>query len=242
MSKKIFLGLILISILLFSVLTISSCIDPKDNPLAPTYNTFPRIGNIHLEPSSISSYATCTISVEVADNDGDNITVSFREEQSRGSFQILSSTMAIWTAPLTVGDYNIIVKAIDESDAFVSGSRTVAVTNSPPVVESVTASPSYMNMGSAAQTTSLITIVVNDVDLPDPSVAITCDLANPETITGTVSQVSTISANTYTTAVYLFTINMVPGFYDCFFDITATDNIGNVTANSPVFKIQTGDL
>lgn len=237
MSKKVFLGLILISVLIFAVLSISSCIDPENNPMLPEYNSFPRIGNVHLDPVFVSSLATTTISVEVADDDGDNIEIDFREAQNRGSFLIVSSTVAIWTAPIDIGNYDFLIRAEDPTGAFVSAQRTCIVKNSPPVIESVTGSPNYLNMGTG-ETTSLITIIAHDVDWPDPSLDFTCEIAN--TVSGSVTFVNTISANTHTTAVFLFTIDETPGYYDCDFDITATDNIGNVTTNSPVFRIQTG--
>ena len=40
MSKKIFLGLILTSIIIVSLIALTGCVDPQKNPTIPTYNVF----------------------------------------------------------------------------------------------------------------------------------------------------------------------------------------------------------
>ncbi len=240
MSKKIFLGLILTSIIIVSLIVLTGCVKPENNPLIPTYNSFPRLGELTLNPAVISSLSTTTLSVVAKDDDGDKLKITFREEQNRGSFQITSSTMAIWTAPLAIGSYNIYAKVQDSTGAAVEGYKTVRVINNMPVIDTVTADPTYINYTNG--NTSLITIVAYDPDLPDPSLDIACAISNSDTITGTVVLQSSNTVDTVTTSVFLFTINDAPGFYDVFFDVTATDNVAQTATNTPLFRIQTGVL
>ncbi len=239
MNKKIFLGLILTSIIVISLIALTGCVDPQKNPLIPTYNNFPRLGELNLHPAVISSLATTTLSVTAVDVDGDDLKITFREGQNRGTFQITSSTTAIWTAPMAVDDYDIYAKVEDINGAAVEGFKTVRVVNNKPVVDSVTGDPAYINYTNGD--TSLITVVAYDVDyLSD--LAITCGINNTDTISGTVVLQTSTKVDSITTTVFLFTISTAPGFHDVFFDVTATDDMGATTTDSPLFRIQTGVL
>ena len=222
MNKRIFLGIVFVSILIIAVLSISSCIDPKNNPMIPSYNNFPRVGGITMFPTMVSSSGTTTISVNAQDEDNEKLTVQFREGQNRGSFQIISSTMAIYTAPLDTGTLRIYAKVTDESGASAEGYKNLIVVNHPPEISSVTAVPATINYTNG--NTSLITVVAIDSDIPN-GVTTSCVVNSSGTGTGTLTlQSSNTNANT-TTAVFLYTQTNAPGFYNAQIDISATDNL-----------------
>ncbi|MCK4668392.1 hypothetical protein KAU33_16685 [Candidatus Dependentiae bacterium] len=254
MSKKIFLGLILTSIIIVSLIALTGCVDPQKNPTIPSYNTFPRLGELTIYPAVISSLSTTTLSVVAKDDDGDDLTITFREEQNRGSFQVTSSTMAIWTAPLAIGSYNIYAKVEDSTGAAVEGYKTLRVINHDPVItgiENKTAfiiSDTYIFWPSG--NTSTITITAYDVDHPDTSLNFDCQVEKfldfftqlelPDTYTYTILPVSSSVSDTSTTNTFLFTMQEDPPYdIDIYFDISVTDNIGNSDTLS--YKIQAGD-
>ena len=147
--------------------------------------------------------------------------------------------MAIWTAPMAVGDYDIYAKVEDINGAAVEGFKTVRVVNNKPVVDSVIGDPTYINYTNGD--TSLITVVAYDTDYLSDLV-ITCGINNTDTISGTVVLQNSNKVDSVTTSIFLFTITTAPGFHDVFFDVTATDALGATTTDSPLFRIQTGVL
>ncbi len=254
MNKRVFLSIIFISVIVFGIIAISGCVDPKDNPMLPTYNNFPRLGVLSINPEIVSSYATALISVKAIDDDGDPVKITFREGENRGAFQVISSTMAIWTAPITVDEYNIFAKVTDSNGASVEGYKTLRVVNSAPIIDDVTNATNYgvnpKQISWASGNTSTITVTCYDMDLPDAEVDITCEVdrvydflagVDVDTVVYTISTLGTSTNNTTTVTTFLFTVTDrgAADFYNIYFDIDATDNIGNVTVNSPAYRIDT---
>jgi len=117
---------------------------------APIPNNPPTIFSLVANPSTVLPEETSTITCVASDSDGDTLTYSY---SATGGVIVGSGFEVVWIAP-TEGQYTIICVVSDGKSAS-QGSVTVTVVgpNQPPVITSLTVSPSTIYRNQVATVT-----------------------------------------------------------------------------------------
>jgi hypothetical protein len=125
------------------------------------FNAAPVVTNISAVPAVVEPSGVSNITVVASDADGDNLTYHY--EVTGGSITG-SGPNVTWTAPAAVGKYTVTAWVNDSFEN--SNKKSVNITvrlialNHPPVVTSITADPTTVNING----TSTITVVASDED------------------------------------------------------------------------------
>lgn len=102
-------------------------------------NALPEVSNVAISPAAPSTQDDLTCSYSSSDADGDTVTVSFAWTMGGNT---LSSTSDTLQGPFQQGDtITCTVTPNDGTDDGVAGSDTVTVSNTPPVIASLSLSP-----------------------------------------------------------------------------------------------------
>jgi hypothetical protein len=125
------------------------------------FNTAPIVTNISAVPAVVEPSGVSNITVVASDADGDNLTYHY--EVTGGAITGTGPNVN-WTAPAALGEYTVTAWVNDSFESSNKESINITVRlialNHPPVVTSITADPTTVNING----TSTITVVASDDD------------------------------------------------------------------------------
>gem|GEM_PF-1991651 len=129
------------------------------NVMVTEGNNPPVISSVIANPASISTGAVTTITCAASDLDDDTLTYTW--DAASGTISG-SGSQVTWTAPSSSSTYTISCTVSDGKGGFAQSSVniTVAKTNNPPVISSLTADPVYISTGAV----TTITCTASDLD------------------------------------------------------------------------------
>lgn len=117
--KKFNVLFLMIVLLLGAGVILHSC--KKDEE-----NKNPVVSSVTVNPQSINSGGTVTVTVAASDPDGDALTYTYN---ATGGAIVGSGSVATWTAPNTEGSFSVTVQVSDGNGGSASGSGTLFVEN-----------------------------------------------------------------------------------------------------------------
>jgi len=115
-------------------------------------NQPPVIGSLTANPTTLASGGTTTITCTAYDPNNDPL--SYTWTTGTGTINGTGSQV-VWSLPLSAGTYTITCEVSDGKAGTSSSIATVSVTNQPPVISSLTASPTTLAPGGMATITCI---------------------------------------------------------------------------------------
>ncbi|MHB8086004.1 MAG: Ig-like domain-containing protein [Dehalococcoidia bacterium] len=147
-------------ITIFGILGAVSCAKASEAPATvPAGNQPPVISSF--TPDSSQTYPGGKVNFQSVVSDPNNDNINFQWTATGGSFVESGRANNTWTAPTSVGNYEIKLTVDDGKGGTAQETQTIAVsTNHPPVISSLKADPSSLQFSSGAT----LTCIASDPD------------------------------------------------------------------------------